>query len=90
MLLYGLFSLRTTVRLGELNLDNQTDCSEINRKRVCAPPVEDFGIEEILSHPGFSLAKLSDDIALIRLNQTVTFKGNLSKAPLALSLTNKN
>ncbi|XP_055551565.1 serine protease 30-like [Wyeomyia smithii] len=57
------------VRLGEHTLDQDIDCNLENRD--CAPPVRDYNIECITTHPGYSRQTPLDDIALIRLSEDV-------------------
>jgi len=46
------------------------------RQQLCAPPVEDYKIEEIIVHPNYSKPmEFDNDIALLRLNKTIDFKG---------------
>ncbi|KAF2357154.1 Serine proteases trypsin domain [Trinorchestia longiramus] len=60
----------TTVRLGENHLLNDPDCVS----GVCSPSPQDFGVEAVIRHPSFnSRGALNDDIALVRLDDTVTF-----------------
>lgn len=60
------FSHRIEVRLGEYDLSTEIDCQVDNG---CAPPVQDFIVEEIIPHPDYLKAELRNDIALIRLNR---------------------
>ena len=73
-----LMSDRATVRLGENDILNDTDCSVIAGVVVCAPPAVDVGVEETVSHPDFSMEgsnRLQNDIALVRLDRRVKFTG---------------
>lgn len=58
------------IRLGEHNLDTIKDCEE-----YCADPVQDYEIEEAISHKEFNLnetqQRFKNDIALIRLKNKV-------------------
>ncbi|GLV36628.1 Melanization Protease 1 [Carabus blaptoides fortunei] len=58
------------VRVGEHNIATDTDCDEIN-KNDCAPPVQDYTIAEVISHPQYSPTKLQNDIGLLRLSGPV-------------------
>ncbi|KAK3909569.1 Melanization protease 1 [Frankliniella fusca] len=66
----------TTVRLGENDVATEIDCSIISGTEVCAPPVVDVDVEEVVSHPDFSLQgtnRLQNDVALVRLARRVQF-----------------
>lgn len=75
-----LASLRTVVRLGEHNIATEEDCSKPDGSvRRCAPNHQDFTPVDIIRHPDFNTrGSVSDDIALIRLNQTVQFSGEVT------------
>lgn len=63
---------RTVVRLGELNLETPTDCEG----GICADPPQDFSPADIILHPDFNIrTRVSDDIALIRLDRKVRMNG---------------
>lgn len=69
---------REVVRLGEWDLTTEMDCmkiqSGIELVDICAPPPQNFTVEETITHPLYNTrADYSDDIALIRLNQTIDF-----------------
>ncbi|XP_049859807.1 CLIP domain-containing serine protease HP8-like [Schistocerca gregaria] len=56
------------VRLGEWDQRTDVDCSV----DFCAPPAEDYGIEEAVPHPGYnpqSTSNADNDIALLRLDR---------------------
>lgn len=61
------------VRLGEHNLDTNMDCDPYDD--YCADPVQDYEIEEAISHEEFNLnhtqQRFKNDIALIRLKSKV-------------------
>lgn len=65
---------RVSVRLGEFNLLNKTDCVSVKGidSDDCSES-EDFGIEEVIVHPFYDSWTYINDIALIRLNTTVLF-----------------
>ncbi|XP_052128845.1 phenoloxidase-activating enzyme 1-like isoform X2 [Frankliniella occidentalis] len=66
----------TTVRLGENDIRTEIDCSIISGTEVCAPPAIDVGVDEVISHPDFSLQgvnRLQNDVALVRLERRVMF-----------------
>ncbi|GIY11093.1 phenoloxidase-activating factor 1 [Caerostris darwini] len=60
------------VRLGEWDTQVKDEIS----------PHEDFGVEEIMIHPGYRFTNLHNDIAVIRLNRTVVFKPHIDSACL--------
>ncbi|XP_031327655.1 CLIP domain-containing serine protease 14D-like [Photinus pyralis] len=61
------------VRCGEHNLNTLVDCEGEDvtayNTKMCAPPVQDIGIEEIIAHPGYNLKSFTNDIGLIRLER---------------------
>lgn len=63
------------VRLGEHDLSTERDCDRDadGLEVVCAERYQDFDIENIHFHPGFSPLKLQNDIALLRLNRDADF-----------------
>uniref|UniRef100_A0A1A9W7B6 CLIP domain-containing serine protease n=1 Tax=Glossina brevipalpis TaxID=37001 RepID=A0A1A9W7B6_9MUSC len=76
------------VRLGEHDLSKNVDCEERGDKVFCAPPVEDFGIKNILIHPKYSLRSRSNDIALLKLDRKVEFKIHIK--PICLPVTQRS
>lgn len=60
------------MRLGEHTLDNDEDCrvSPSGRRR-CAPPVKDVSIEMQIKHPQYDKNKKINDIALLRLSESI-------------------
>jgi len=66
-------SFAVGVRLGEYDMNQDMDCVQDDTySEICSNPVEDFGIEEKIIHPGYS-RNGPNDIALIRLDRTVEF-----------------
>ncbi|XP_073818447.1 serine protease grass-like isoform X2 [Musca autumnalis] len=65
------------VRLGEYDISQLEDCMKKGPITRCNPPVEDVGVENIIIHPEYSKRYRINDIALIKLNQTVTFKEHI-------------
>ncbi|KAL1463555.1 hypothetical protein WDU94_015296 [Cyamophila willieti] len=59
------FFMKWIVRLGEWNTTGDPDC----QGHLCAPPVQDINIAEVMVHNDYSLSRFSvkNDIALIRL-----------------------
>lgn len=53
------------VRLGEHNINQRRDCNDSSGK--CAPPVQDFYIEDLIVHSDYIPSTFTNDIALIRL-----------------------
>lgn len=62
-----------SVRLGELDTSQLTDCSFTSGERLCAPPVVDVTIERIVKHKNYGENRLQNDIALLRLVEPVAF-----------------
>ncbi|KAF2903234.1 hypothetical protein ILUMI_02948 [Ignelater luminosus] len=65
----------TGIRLGDYNVKNTTDCVDTTGITECSDPLEEFGIEKVIIHPKFvhNYSKNENDIALIRLDRTVTY-----------------
>jgi len=63
------------VRLGEYDVTTDKDCDEL--KTICAEPVLDVGIDKTIIHPKYNPSAINRayDIALLRLNQTITYTG---------------
>ncbi|XP_065082403.1 CLIP domain-containing serine protease B4-like [Ochlerotatus camptorhynchus] len=57
------------VRLGEWDCESDQDCTGIGPDRDCALPVQEFDLERIMLHEGFSVRDQhkANDIALVRL-----------------------
>lgn len=68
-----MYNFSIAVRLGEHQISTVEDCQNLFRKTICAPPVEDIGIEDIIIHENYQ-RNLYHDIALLRLNRPVEFK----------------
>lgn len=62
------------VRVGEHDIRNETDCEGSDDDLDCAPPPQDFTIEEVLPHPNYSPSRLQDDIGLLRLSAPIDFQ----------------
>ncbi|XP_055640443.1 CLIP domain-containing serine protease B4-like isoform X2 [Toxorhynchites rutilus septentrionalis] len=63
------------VRLGEWDFESELDCTEEDGDQHCAPPVQEFDLERIMPHEGFSVRDKhkSCDIALVRLSREAEF-----------------
>ncbi|KAK4887607.1 hypothetical protein RN001_003878 [Aquatica leii] len=62
------------VRLGDYNLKTDADCFQIpDLDDFECTDVQEYGVENITEHPFFNKYELVNDIALIRLDQTVRF-----------------
>lgn len=61
------------IRLGEHRISTERDCRQQGRKEKCAPPVKDLGIEKFIIHDKYDSKRIINDIALLRLNESVTF-----------------
>lgn len=53
--------------MGEHNINNDTDCDIQDQVRVCAPPIQDLAISEVIPHPRYSSTRFENDIGLLRL-----------------------
>ncbi|XP_063985535.1 CLIP domain-containing serine protease B4-like [Diachasmimorpha longicaudata] len=64
------------VRVGEHDLRTERDCNKDadGLESDCAERYQDFGIEEIHFHSGFTKSVLQDDIGLIRVNSMIDFR----------------
>ncbi|XP_055534263.1 CLIP domain-containing serine protease B4-like isoform X2 [Wyeomyia smithii] len=74
------------IRLGEWDLASDQDC---NSESICTDPPIDVGIESMVSHEGFNKLTLINDVALIKLNQSVNFTDFISPVCLPFSETAK-
>ncbi|KAF2899215.1 hypothetical protein ILUMI_06961 [Ignelater luminosus] len=66
----------TGVRLGNINMENDTDCINASGINECDDQVQDFAIEKLIAYPNHShsyVGEIKYDIGLIRLNSTVTY-----------------
>ncbi|XP_031327653.1 CLIP domain-containing serine protease 14D-like isoform X1 [Photinus pyralis] len=63
------------VRSGEYNISSSIDCQDYNNGlfQICASPVQDIAIEEVIPHPNYNRMALSNDIGLIRLVAPLNF-----------------
>lgn len=81
------------VRVGEHNTDTSVDCETtlLNNKAstVCAPPVQDIEVAEIIPHPRFSVTVKTNDIGLIRLAKRINTTVETVK-PICLPITNES
>ncbi|XP_051863077.1 serine protease grass-like isoform X1 [Drosophila albomicans] len=73
------------VRMGEHNLGIENDCLT---DTDCLPSYEEFGVEDIRRHPKYERHTNSYDIALIKLNRSVTFRPNIR--PICLPIESKS
>ncbi|EDV30423.1 uncharacterized protein Dana_GF23281 [Drosophila ananassae] len=73
------------IRLGEHRISTLEDCRQQGRKKKCAPPVLDVGIEKYLIHEKYDSRHIMNDIALLRLNTTVSFQKHIK--PICLPIT---
>ena len=65
------------VVLGEHKVGDDPDCWKNNNlEEYCQPPVQRFGVEEVVSHPNWNAAgngyRKGYDIALVRLDRKAT------------------
>lgn len=73
------FNFSYEIRLGEHRISTDKDCRQQGRKQKCAPPVKDVGIEKMLLHEKYDSRRITNDIALLRLNSSVTFESKLKE-----------
>lgn len=78
------------VRLGEYNTETEEDCVQLSQGRDCAEPVQNYGVEAIISHEDYlpvdtSFLKRENDIALVRLSANVRYSEFVS--PICLPST---
>ncbi|XP_017492330.1 PREDICTED: serine protease easter-like [Rhagoletis zephyria] len=73
------------VRLGEHDLSEEEDCITVhNSRRICAPPIEDIGVERTIPHPGYNNARKTNDVGLVKLNRPVHFQKHIK--PICLPI----
>ncbi|KAH8388565.1 hypothetical protein KR093_010024, partial [Drosophila rubida] len=82
---YGYQDQLYEIRLGEHRISTEKDCRQQGRKEKCAPPVVDVGIEKILLHEKYDSKTNINDIALLRLNSTVSFQKHIKPICLPIS-----
>ncbi|KAH8401578.1 hypothetical protein KR009_006679 [Drosophila setifemur] len=63
-----------TVRVGEYDSRTNPDCEG----RHCMPPAEDYSIEKASHHVHYVPLTFANDIALIRLNRNINFRGRIN------------
>ncbi|XP_017775180.1 PREDICTED: serine protease easter-like [Nicrophorus vespilloides] len=61
------------VRLGEFNLATDKDCENFTKKIFCSDPYRDVVISKIIPHKDFSAVSLKNDIALLKLQNSISF-----------------
>ncbi|XP_001650899.2 melanization protease 1 [Aedes aegypti] len=63
------------VRLGEWDVESDLDCTGTGNDRSCAPPIQEFDLERIIPHEGFSVKNSNKvhDIALVRLSRDAQY-----------------
>ncbi|SPP80582.1 phenoloxidase-activating factor 3 [Drosophila guanche] len=78
------------VRLGEHDLAREEDCTYLGGiHRVCQPPHEDFGVDDVRVHPSYSHGSINNDIALIKLDRSVVLpKSHI--APVCLPIDDES
>lgn len=65
------------VYIGDHNLDNATETNSVIRR-----------VQRYISHPGFNLTSLANDIAVVQLDSPVAFQSNIQ--PICLPPPNLN
>lgn len=75
------------VRVGDHDISKERDCDydENGLEVACAERYQDFAVESFYYHPDYTRSKLQNDIALIRLNNSINFRP-LSVKPICLPL----
>lgn len=73
------------VRVGDHDISKERDCNydENGLEVGCAERYQDFAAESFYYHPDYTRSKLQNDIALIRLNDSIDFRP-LSVKPICL------
>ncbi|XP_017040544.1 serine protease grass-like [Drosophila ficusphila] len=61
-----------SVRLGEHRISTEQDCDTYGSIETCLPPYQDVPVEKFIVHEGFHAFTLFYDIALLRLDRSVT------------------
>ncbi|XP_074037294.1 CLIP domain-containing serine protease HP8 [Leptinotarsa decemlineata] len=76
-----------SVRLGEHNTDNETDCYDNGFTVQCSPPPINVPVEETVAHEQYDAYDVNQyhDIGLLRLAREVTFTANVK--PICLPKT---
>lgn len=71
--------------MGEHDISKERDCDydEDGLEVRCAERYQDFGVESIYYHPDYTRTKLQNDIALIKLNDSIDFRP-LNVKPICL------
>lgn len=75
------YFFRHSVILGEHTKNQSVDCNIFRDnngnelERVCAGPIEIYGIESLKIHQDYDQPRYAHDIGLIRLDRDVTMKG---------------
>ncbi|XP_030379480.1 serine protease easter [Scaptodrosophila lebanonensis] len=77
----------TGARLGEWNKTSNPDCIKLwNGKEECVPEHIEAKVDRILVHPQFGTVNLTNDIALLRLENPVDYKDLKHVEPVCLPL----
>ncbi|XP_033163998.1 serine protease grass [Drosophila mauritiana] len=84
---HGLQNDLYEIRLGEHRISTEEDCRQQGRKKKCAPPVVDVGIEKHLIHEKYDARHIMHDIALLKLNRSVPFQKHIK--PICLPITDE-
>lgn len=61
------------VRLGEHQLDTDPDCENLYNFQECADPMVNVPVESIIVHPQYNPNDQTNNIAIIRLNKSVSY-----------------
>lgn len=73
------------VRVGDHDINKERDCDydENGLEIQCAERYQDFAVESFYFHPDYTRTKLQNDIAIIKLNDSIDFRP-LSVKPICL------
>uniref|UniRef100_A0A4Y0BRA1 Peptidase S1 domain-containing protein n=1 Tax=Anopheles funestus TaxID=62324 RepID=A0A4Y0BRA1_ANOFN len=78
----------SSVRLGEYDKDETTDCAVVRSKMVCSPPLQIREIDTVIAHKNYNNQTFANNIALIRLRDPAdTSQSNVK--PICLPVRNE-
>ncbi|XP_023936330.2 phenoloxidase-activating factor 3 [Bicyclus anynana] len=80
----GMYTKIAYARIGELDYNNEADCQGYGNNVICETNIQDIRVEKIIPHENYNEHEATADIALLRLNETITMYKNA--APICLPL----